>query len=61
MPRYWIRYTEESWREVIVEGDNEEDALSGFFNDKGVDWDTDREYDRYIDYDNADVYQHEGE
>ena len=61
MPKYIIKYTRESWREVIVEADTEEAAILGFFNDEGVDWSTDHEYDEFVDYDNADVYIYDEE
>ena len=61
MPKYLIKYTRESWREVVVEAENEDDARLGFFNDEGIDWSTDKEYDEYIDYDNIDVYIYDEE
>lgn len=61
MPKYIIKYTRESWREVIVEAPNEPAARMGFINDWGVDWSTDHEYDEYVDYDNADVYIYDEE
>jgi hypothetical protein len=62
MPKYIVKYTRESWREVVVEGEDEQDAYENFaIHNKNVDWSTDKEYDEYVDYDNADVYQYEGE
>jgi hypothetical protein len=61
MPKYIVKYTRESWREVVVEGKDEFDARMNFIGGENVDWDTDKEYDEYVDYDNADVYQYEGE
>jgi len=61
MPKYIVKYTRESWREVVVEGEDEFDARMNFIGGEKVDWDTDKEYDEYVDYDNADVYQYEGE
>ena len=63
MPKYIVKYTRESWREVVVEGEDEQDAYENFAihgNDK-VDWSTDKEYDEYIQFEDADVYQYEGE
>lgn len=60
MPKFIVKYTLESWREVIVEAKDFKDAQQKFFNGE-CDWDTDREYDIYLDYDSADVYIYDEE
>jgi hypothetical protein len=55
MPKYNIRYTLESWREVEVEGDTPEEALRNFRNEENVDWSTVNEYDVFVDYEHAEV------
>lgn len=50
MAKFKVQYTLESWREVMVEADNEYEARKKF-SDGIVDWSTDYEYDSYLDYD----------
>ena len=55
MPRHVIRYTSESWKRVEVEGDTPEEALKNFQNEENVYWETDEEYDAFVDYEHAEV------
>jgi len=55
MPRHVIRYTSESWKRVEVEGDTPEEALKNFQKEENVYWETDEEYDAYVDYEHAEV------
>ena len=55
MARHVIKYTSESWRTVEVDGDTPEEALRNFQNEENVYWETDEEYDAYVDYEHAEV------
>jgi hypothetical protein len=55
MARHVIKYTSESWRTVEVDGDTPEEALRNFQNEENVYWETDSEFDVFVDYEHAEV------
>lgn len=61
MAKFIIKYTQESWREVYVEATDEDEARQNFLSNESVYWETDREYDAFLDYDTFDVYATEEE